>query len=283
MNTSLRLSGIDSVVLGVYRAVADAAGILRIRWVIIGATARDLIYEKAFRITPRRRTRDVDLAIEVENWGRYEQLRMELIRNGAFRSCEREYQRLRCQATGLAIDVIPFGGVEHDQAITWPSEFAIRMSTLGLADALGTAIRVVLAGDPDLEVPVVHPGVLVAMKLFAWVDRPDRDKDAGDAAFMISQYGKIFANDDRLFSEHADLLHAVDFDLDAAYAELLGRDLASLLTSTCRHELQMLVGAQAELGDDSRLVADMARQSSLSVEQCRNQVAALKRGLHETQ
>jgi predicted nucleotidyltransferase len=277
-NNSLPLSDIDSVVLGVYRAVADAAGSLGIRWVIIGATARDLVYETWFGVSPRRRTSDVDLAIEVESWDDYARLRAALAEDDLFEECTRERQRLRCKATGLALDIVPVGGVEEDQTISWPPDHAFRMTTHGLSDAMDTAIPLVLQAKPDISVYVVHPAVLVATKLFAWSDRPDRRKDAGDAAFMICEYEKILGNQARLFAEHVDLLEQENFDLEAAFAQMMGRDLANLLRTRSLQELQRLLAREVRLGDASRLVADMAFQADLPPERCLSLVAALYKG-----
>lgn len=279
MNYSLQLSGIDAAVLGVYHAVAEAAATLGIPWVIIGATARDLIYENAFGIEPRRRTSDVDLAIEVEDWDDYARLRTLLIANRAFQECGRERQRLRCGTTGLALDIVPFGGVERNQSITWPPDHDFRMTTHGLYDAMHTAIRVTLEAEPDLEVQVVHPAVLVAMKIFAWADKPERRKDAGDAAFMISAYENIFDNRNRLFTEHADLLDQQDFDLEVAYAQMLGRDLATLLRMPSRDELREVLGRQVHLADESRLAADMALQAGISADKSRKLIEGVHRGI----
>jgi predicted nucleotidyltransferase len=279
MNDLLPLSGIDSVVLGVYRTVSDAADRLGIRWVIIGATARDLIYENWFGISPRRRTSDIDLAIEVASWDDYARLRTALVEKGPFEECDRERQRLKCRETGLALDIIPFGGVEKDQGISWPPDHDFRMTTHGLADAMETSIPLLLEAGQDIRVRVVHPAVLVATKLFAWSDRPDRRKDAGDAAFMICEYEKILDNRQRLFTEHADLLEQEHFDLEAAYAEMMGRDLANLLRAPSLLELQRLLATEISRRDASRLVADMALQAGIRPVRCLALIVALDKGI----
>lgn len=282
MNASPLLSGIDSVVLGVYSAVADAADQLGIRWVIIGATARDLVYENWFGISPRRRTSDVDLAIEVESWDDYARLRTALLDKGAFVECEHERQCLKFSETGLELDIVPFGGIEENDRISWPPEHDFRMTAHGLADALDTSLSLVLKAGPDIPVRVIHPAVLVATKLFAWADRPDRRKDAGDAAFMICEYEKILDNRERLFGDHADLLEQEDFDLEAAYAELMGRDLAQLLRTPSLQALRQVLAKEISRGEASRLAADMALQAEISPERCWALLIALQKGARLT-
>jgi len=279
MTASLTISAIDPLLAQVYRPVDAATRALSIRWVIIGATARDLIYEQLFKVRPRRGTRDVDLAIEVSHWRGYESLRNTLLADGRFRRCEREQQRLICTATGLPVDIVPFGGVDRDHAVSWPPTHDIRMSTLGLADALNCALTVHVEEEAALKLPVVHPAVLVATKFFAWGDRPERRKDAGDAAFMIAEYGKVLGNNERLFNKHNDLLERDDFDLDAAYAEMLGRDLAGMLSVHALKELRFLLATELGRGEVSYLLADMVHQGSISLDLCQRQLSSLVQGL----
>lgn len=178
----------------------------------------------------------------------------------------------------MALDIIPFGAVAEDDYISWPPEHDFRMRTHGLADAMNTAIPLVLEAEHDIRVSVVHPAVLVATKLFAWADRPDRRKDAGDAAFMIREYEKILDNRERLFREHADLLERDDFDLEAAYAEMMGRDLGELMRTPALQALQELLAAEISRGESSRLVADMALQADMRPETCQSLVIALHKG-----
>jgi predicted nucleotidyltransferase len=66
----------------------------------------------------------------MSNWEDFYQLKEKLIHKG-FQETSRDH-RLLHSATGLPIDLIPFGGLEVDgHDIKWPPEFEIVMSVAG--------------------------------------------------------------------------------------------------------------------------------------------------------
>src|SRR5882672_1511771 len=70
MRTSFDLSGVPAL-----RSLAEVAGTLRDaaagivdRWLIAGATARDLVLQHAYGLPERRKTADLDVAVAVASW-----------------------------------------------------------------------------------------------------------------------------------------------------------------------------------------------------------------------
>ncbi len=61
--------------IAVILAVHKSANELAIPFFLIGATARDIILQHEFNIDPIRSTVDVDFAVQVENWGKFNQLK----------------------------------------------------------------------------------------------------------------------------------------------------------------------------------------------------------------
>ena len=53
-------------------------------YVVIGATARDLILERGYNIPTTRATIDIDLGIEVEDWNQFKKLKDMLLATGRF-------------------------------------------------------------------------------------------------------------------------------------------------------------------------------------------------------
>jgi len=49
---------------------------------VVGAIARDILFENFNGQTPRRETKDVDLAICVKNWAEYDRVVNELVKSG---------------------------------------------------------------------------------------------------------------------------------------------------------------------------------------------------------
>lgn len=196
---------------------------------IVGATARDLIFEYVYGINIKRATADIDFAVAVENWEQYEKLKQALIGTEKFRSDPKMEQRLWFgnRQDGMKIDLVPYGGIESPKGtVTFPpTEF--EMNTSGFAESYRASLQVAIRSD--LNVRVVSPAGLLVLKFTAFDDRPaERLSDLQDIKFMMQNYLEA-GNEERLYSD-AGLLDDEDFDLRTVGARLLGRDAAEILT-----------------------------------------------------
>lgn len=108
----------------VVSALDGVAAPLGCDYLVIGATARDIMLRHAYKIDVTRMTEDVDFSVMVRDWEAFTELRDGLIGGGGF--SEREaavLHKLRHVVTQLPIDVVRFGGVENpDRTIAWPPE-----------------------------------------------------------------------------------------------------------------------------------------------------------------
>lgn len=85
---------VDHVTIDILRAVAEEALAEQVDYMLVGATARDILLTHVFGLSARRATYDVDFAIAVKDWAQFEpsepgSLRVELStladrRNNAF-------------------------------------------------------------------------------------------------------------------------------------------------------------------------------------------------------
>jgi predicted nucleotidyltransferase len=248
---------IDPLTIAIYEQIASVAESQKINFFIVGATARDLIFEHGFGIKSGRATRDVDLAVQVTNWDEFETLKNSLIKTGQF-SETRMTQRLQYQET-IPVDIVPFGAITGaDGSITWPPDFDIRMSVIGFDDAFRDAIPVRLREEPQLNVLVASPTSLAVLKLISWKERaPENTRDAIDLNFIIRCYLDI-GNHERLQEEHRDLVDE-DFDYIRAGARLLGRDISRVLGEESIGVLQQILEEQTNEADRYPLVEDMSR------------------------
>lgn len=98
---------------------------------------------------------------------------------------------------------------------------------VGFDDAYNSAIEIAI---DEVTVKVASPLGLVLLKLFAWISRQAK-KDASDFINIVSNY-LDFGNQDRLDTEHADLLIEEHFDYVLSGCRLLGRDLKGLSLET---------------------------------------------------
>ncbi|MFB3906158.1 MAG: hypothetical protein ACE15E_22150 [Acidobacteriota bacterium] len=79
------LSGkIDPLTMEILSLVYDAAKRLGVDFFVVGATARDLILHYVYGLQLKRATQDIDLGVEVGDWGAFSGLRKALLETGQF-------------------------------------------------------------------------------------------------------------------------------------------------------------------------------------------------------
>jgi predicted nucleotidyltransferase len=123
---------------------------------LMGAAARDLMLVYAHNIPPSRKTEDVDFAVSVPDWPTFETLRAALPGSGHFSErSEKAIHKLRHKATGLPLDIVPFGGIENpDSTISWPPEHHTVFDCFGAREAFGVGIP---CNFPMMGHCVLHP------------------------------------------------------------------------------------------------------------------------------
>ncbi|MFI9012162.1 nucleotidyl transferase AbiEii/AbiGii toxin family protein [Actinosynnema sp. NPDC053489] len=221
--------------------IDEAAHEARVHYLVVGATARSLISLDLLGRSPDRRTRDIDIAAEVDSWEEFDSLVGRLDRRG-----DSAHEFL---VEGTEVDVVPYGGIEEeDRTITWPDDHV--MSVLGFREAVDTAQTVLLPNGVTARIPSIP--ALALLKIFAWRDRHRDDRrDAVDLATMIGWYssGKY---SDRLYGEDYDVLEKSDYDLSAAGARLPGSHMPVLLDEGGTAELLRVL-------DDPELTGRLAK------------------------
>lgn len=256
-STSLSIADkVSPAMRAVYHDVHGAARLIGADCLLVGATARDMVYEAAFGLDIKRATADIDFAIRVDTWDTFAALTNSLVDRYGFSRTDSEH-RLNLPGSQLWIDIIPFGAIaDKDGKYRWPNDPDIEISILGFQEALESAITCQVSVDPKLQLKIVHPAVLVMLKIFSWRDRRRyKTADAQDAAYAMSYYIRLDDNEQRLYDEPE--LFEGEFDFDTIGARLTGRDLARLVPGDALSELRTHVQEEIDSGDQSRLLADM--------------------------
>src|SRR5580704_17622132 len=75
---------LDQATLHILSVVNRLAGDLELPYIVVGATARDLLLFHVFGIPVTRATADVDFAIAVDSWERFRGLRTALLTSGLY-------------------------------------------------------------------------------------------------------------------------------------------------------------------------------------------------------
>lgn len=260
------LLAVDSVAVG-----------LGVSYCIVGAFARDVVLGLCFGIDTGEATRDIDFGLMMDDWVQFDELRARLIANKNFAEHRSIPHRLTFRGV-RQLDIMPFGGIERRPGeIAWPPEFTTAMSTVGLRQAHARALPITIA--EGCSVPFASPAALALLKLIAWSERGSavHRKDARDLSLLLTTYLRA-GNEGRLYGEHAALLDETDFDLEAAGARILGRDLAGI----ARHEIRVRLEQILDRGMDRVHGEPLLRDLPLKYEEARRLLEAMRKGLRET-
>lgn len=212
---------------------------------MVGAMARDLLLHYGEGVAVARATTDVDLAFGVAHWEHFSMLRVALVDSRRFAPSPVVTHRLIHRGT-LAIDLIPFGGVEDATGrIRWPGDDSL-MRVLGYREAAATAVEVRLPREE--RVRTVSLPMLAILKVIAWTERHATSprKDARDL-FLVLRHYLNSERAERLQSDAPHLLEAADFDLDVAGAWLAGRDAARAIVAASERARGLLDAVEGVL------------------------------------
>jgi predicted nucleotidyltransferase len=275
---------IDNKIVEALRTIKNAADALGIPFFVVGASARDIIFLHCYGIEPPRRTIDIDLGVEIENWELFDGLMNALVSTEKF-STTKEKQRLKFGSQ--LIDFIPFGGItDNRHRISWPPEHTIIMSILGFKDAYEKAVIVRMSSAPILEIKISSLPGLALMKLIAWNDKyPERNKDARDLLFIMKNYEStgIF---DILFNNEQDLLKEEGFDTRLASIRLLGRHMALTADKDTTKEVVAILNEETEDSSESKLAINMLRirgfDQAEGYEEIRKMIEKLREGFADS-
>jgi len=106
---------------------------------VIGATARDIILSVIHNQTSARRTADLDIAIAIKDWDKFEQISKGLCEIDGFQKSSKQ-KHLFLYKHIFKLDIIPFGEVaKADNNIYWPPKEEIAMSVVGFIEVANIA------------------------------------------------------------------------------------------------------------------------------------------------
>jgi predicted nucleotidyltransferase len=240
----------------------------KIPYMLVGATARDLLLYHVFGHAVTRATYDIDFAVLVNSWEQFAIVKQSFLDIPGFIDKGRSAQRLHYQPTGASfetiIDIIPFGKLETaDRIIAWPPDADVVMNVAAFSDVFESSVNVQVR--LDLFIPVASLPGLSVLKLFAWLDRHE-ERDVQDIRRLMETYTDA-GNVSRLYQEEGDELDRVSFDTSLAGSYLLGKDARRITDESVRTRLSTALSGK-EL---KTLVVQLAR--TISVLDDRTEVA----------
>lgn len=217
---------------------------------VIGATARDIILQVLANTSAIRKTRDLDIAIAVTGWDKYNEVCSALIEDG-FKKDTHLTQRFFFD--DYEVDIVPYGAVaKADDNIYWPPEETIAMSVKGFDEVLKEAVTVCVNNEFEIRIASLHG--LFLLKLNAWLDRNiGTNKDAEDMWYIVDNY--YFANEER--GVHPEVYELDDFDLTVGGAYWMAHDIADILGQDQLLYYRDILAKEASLAEESRLVVQI--------------------------
>lgn len=254
---------------------------------LIGAVARDIWMSQIYDQPARRATKDLDLAVFINDTAEYAALQTWLVEQEGFvKTQSSAFCLLYSSPAGqVTVDLMPFGAVADEDGDVYFSERGQeRISTVGFAEVLEEAATVTTPAGEQWRV-VTLPGILV-LKLIAWQDRPEmREKDAVDVWNLLEVYFNLVSNE--VYTTHLDLfdeVHLVSSDNVTLLlgARVMGRQVRELIADRpVETRLVTLLADQLALEEKSPLARAMSR-TGRELTTCLATLAALRTGMADT-
>lgn len=227
------------IIIDVCESISSVAGSLGIPFFVVGATARDLIFERGYNVKSIRATEDIDFGVHVADWDQYYGLKEGLLATGNYSETRQKYKGI------LKVDMVPFGPFkDENHEIIWAPDNDFKMNILGFEEALEHSLPVKLKADSGKPIPFASPAGLALLKIIAWDDRtPDlRGRDAKDLSYIMKNYLEA-DNSERLYNEEHPIIEE-DSDYEQAGARLLGRDIARMVKSDTKAAILSILESQ---------------------------------------
>lgn len=205
------------------------------RVVLVGAYARETVFDRALGGVTHRATRDVDFAIRVASWTEFESIATALTTTRLFRRMKEDGIKF-LHENETELDLLPYGDItDEDDILRWPQEPQRKMSMAGFATIEAHATEEDLGG---IVLHVADLPSLVALKLFAYADRSHwTSKDLEDLIHILDHATEVLF--DRVYKELGGDLASTDY---ANYgALLLGLDLRTRLDDATLKRLLTIV------------------------------------------
>jgi len=255
--------------VAVLARVAEAHGL---RVLLIGAFAREIVFDQRHGGRPYRATRDIDVGVRVATWSEYWAFLYALVRAGFTHDAE---HKLRYR-DGTELDLLPFGGVvDENNQLTWRgSERVMSLDGFNSVDAHGE-----LHDVAGVRLRVANPPGLVTLKLFAFRNRGTdlRSSDLEDLNYIFSNASDALL--ERVYTELTPVqLEVLDYPELGPY--LLGCDVARTVRPDEAAGLVAILNTHILVAPDyarlSRAVGPFGLEGAVA------RFEAFKRGLEDT-
>lgn len=269
-----------------YQIVDEHTTALGIPYLVVGATARDIVLVHGYNANIERGTRDIDFGIQVQTWEQFDQLKTRLLETGFVQHKNKVHQLNMIDSSKMPweIDIIPFGEIaqstldntNHNE-IAWPPDQDFVMSVMGFTEAFENALTVMIAESPELQIKVASPAGMLILKLISWLERgPDiRKKDATDIHYLIKHYAKIPEVTEALYDQG--FMDAQNYEALSASAMKIAKDAKLIASPDTLVFIRQRLFADAHRVDN--LVLDISHSEQITYEEAEKILKIMKQQL----
>ncbi len=248
----------DDLVVEMLLAAIEAIEELGIEYFVVGAFARDIgMQARGYQYPPSRKTQDVDLAVLVGSFEQYEALKSRISNIPGFTPHHIEPYRFIFKEA-YEIDFLPFGGITDEKGqVELVAKATVILNMPGFDEIQPWTETVMTEEGVELKISSL-PGVIL-LKLFAWEDRPEREKDIHDIDYILKHFfdlhsEEIFGEDSDIADLYAEEMLYFDKMVSARYVGRKMRDMLQESPALNTRMLQLLK-SQSEAFQMSRLMS----------------------------
>lgn len=197
---------------------------------LVGALARDIRLAAHENYAAKRRTKDVDIAVLLDDEEEFYAIKDALIATGDFQQSTVKEIKLFYKE-GIEVDLLPFGEIEtEDRRLELSHRALLSMDMSGFKEVHSFVETITVAEGLTLDVCTLEG--LVILKLVANDDNPSRTKDITDIEHFIEVYFDL--NSDEIYDEFMDVMELYDTGipeyLQLVSARVIGRKMKDILT-----------------------------------------------------
>lgn len=263
-NISIDISGrIDAGRVSVLKGINDVAGELDIDFFVVGAFARDAIFEHIHRIPAPRVAEDMDIGVEVGSWSEFRLLTRALIDRGLLTATDSAH-RFIAGSSAAVVDIVLYGvKIDDAKRVSWPPDHEMIVRMLAFEEAYLSALRVRLSSNPVLEIFVPSVPALALLNIISWADAyTGREYDAHELLFILENC-EATGVEKKPYESHVPISPEEEFDSRLASVRLLGRDIALLGSLEMVKTAEEILIRETDEGQGSMMLSDMFRGAPL--------------------
>ncbi len=223
----------DEVIIQMLQILLPALEALGVEYFVVGAFARDVeLMAKGHTDAPARKTRDIDLAVMMGSQTEFQALKDHIAALPDFAAHEDEPYRFLFK-NAYEVDFLPFGAIADEKGqVALKAKQTIVLNIPGMEEVEPWAHTIETAEGLQLRVSSL-PGVIL-LKLFAWEDRPERQKDIQDIDYILKNFYFLYLDD--IIETDEDLIDLFE-DEQLLYSELVsaryvGRQMGLMLADS---------------------------------------------------